>query len=159
MHDHDNPPLTPKQQRIEQLTETVTAFVGLNAKVDVAKVRRFLGAIRTGDPDVDREVRANAEVVVTLALARGTSAGARTAGPGAGDTSVGDTSVGDTSVGRGGWAWTSTGRGGVAQRVPQPLGEIDHHRRPPATGGFCCPLRGVGGPTGVGVDWSRRHAR
>ena len=94
MHDPDNPPLTPKQQRIEQLTETVTAFVGLNPKVDMAKVRRFLGAIRTGDRDIDREVRANAEVVVTLALARGTSAGARTAGPGAGDTSVGDTSTG-----------------------------------------------------------------
>lgn len=77
MHDHDNPPLTPEQQRIEQLTETVTAFVGLNPKVDVAKVRRFLRAIRTGDPAIDREVRANAEVIVTFALARGSVLGGR----------------------------------------------------------------------------------
>ncbi len=82
MHDPDNPPLTPKQQRIEQLTETVTAFVGLNPKVDVAKVRRFLRAIRTGDPDIDREVRANAEVVVALALARGSDGWSGSCGPG-----------------------------------------------------------------------------
>ena len=70
MHDHDNPPLTPTQEHIHRLTESVHQFLQRQAEFDLNRLRRFLRRIRTGDPEIDAEVRANAEVLVLLSCAR-----------------------------------------------------------------------------------------
>jgi hypothetical protein len=70
MADNENPPLTPRQELVAELTEAVTAFVELNPKVDIEKVRRFLGVIETGDAEIDRELRRAAAIVVLFALAK-----------------------------------------------------------------------------------------
>lgn len=70
MPKNENPPLTPRQELVAELTEIVTAFVGLDPKVDLEELRRFLREIETGDAEIDREVQANAALVVLFALAK-----------------------------------------------------------------------------------------
>ncbi len=75
--DDDEQPLTPAQQHIHDLTQIVTEFIGASPAIELPKVRRFLGLLRTGDPEIDRPVRANADLAILLALA----SGSRLAGP------------------------------------------------------------------------------
>ncbi len=70
MHDDDNPPLTPRQEHVFRLTESVHQFVQRQPDIDLNRLRRFLRRIRTGDPEIDAEVRANAVLVVLFASAR-----------------------------------------------------------------------------------------
>ncbi len=70
MHDDDNPPLTPRQEHVFRLTDSVHEFVKRQPDIDLHGLRRFLRRIRTGDPEIDAEVRANAELIVLLAFAR-----------------------------------------------------------------------------------------
>ena len=70
MHDDDNPPLTPRQEHVHRLTESVHEFVQRQPDIDLHGLRRFLWRIRTGDPEIDAEVRANAEVIVLPVLGR-----------------------------------------------------------------------------------------